>query len=176
MTCQKLIHGGKLLLDQSTLSEAIPLSLGSPEDENEPTVIHLVAYERSKSAPTPTTSVTGTAGRVHANASSSSQGVRNRQEAGGTNREPPAQEGTDGGERPDIPGQPSQRVVCEMWSPRTVDLATYIVESTIRTVVGQMYGRPLILYARLLPFIGQMYIFCSCYGCAKGYLALVQLS
>ncbi len=113
-----MIHGGKLLLDQSTLSEAIPSSLNSSEhSENESTVIHLVAYERSKSVPS-STSFTGTAERVHSSAtpsSSSSEGLRNRQGATeGPNRQPnPAPEGGNpgGGERGDrgnIPHQPSQ--------------------------------------------------------------------
>lgn len=111
MTCQKLVHGGRLLLDQSTLSEAIPLR--SPE-ANEPTVIHLVAYERSKSAPS-TTSVTDTAERVHSSASNGQEGVRNGQGTGGTSRQPsmnPVQDSRhrDGGER--LPEQPTQRVVC----------------------------------------------------------------
>ena len=82
VTCQKLIHGGKLLLDQSTLAEAIPLPLHNPEEANESTVIHLVAYERSKSVPS-TTALTGAGERVH---SSAGDGLRNRP---GTSRQPP---------------------------------------------------------------------------------------
>ena len=45
-TSQKLIHGGRLLLDQQTLQEAVPDLLNA-----DGVVIHLVAYERSASAP-----------------------------------------------------------------------------------------------------------------------------
>ena len=105
VTCQKLIYGGRLLLDHSTLSEAVPTSLNTPE-EDDSIVIHLVAYERSKSVPS-TGSVTGTAERPHASASSSSVGARGRQGAGGQETGP-----SERGERAGIPEQPSQRVVC----------------------------------------------------------------
>ena len=130
MTCQKLIFGGKLLLEQLTLSEALPES-----NEGEPTVIHLVAYQRSMSAPSTTsaTSVSSdssnSADRAHSSASllsTSSEGLHNRQGVGSTTsqqqqqqrqqQQPPSQpliQNTD--PRDDRMGpieQPSQRVVC----------------------------------------------------------------
>ena len=45
LTSQKLIYGGRLLLDQQTLAQSLP------SDSQQPIIIHLVAYERSHSSP-----------------------------------------------------------------------------------------------------------------------------
>ncbi len=57
ITVQKLIYGGKLLLDQMSLGEVLPMMGGDGNSSASPNaddsfVIHLVAYQRSNSAPT----------------------------------------------------------------------------------------------------------------------------
>ena len=103
ISCQKIIYGGKLLLDQMTLSEArIPSA-------NEPVVIHLVVFERSTSAPTPMVNAITHSGRVHTGAHlPRMEGVRGSQPV------TPVQETVheDRVDRASSPDQPSQRLVC----------------------------------------------------------------
>ena len=92
-----------------TLAEAVP-KLDPPSED--PIVIHLVAYERSSSAPNPLS--TGTSKRMHTGAPlPGTEGLRNRQ----TSRQSsttPVQESSHrgGGNGARRATQPNQRVVC----------------------------------------------------------------
>ena len=91
LSSQRLIHSGRMLLDQQTLFEALP----DISNIIQPVIIHLVAYERSASAPV--LSQSSSTRNSNSTATAEAPPTRTRSTASQQPSLTPVQEAADGG-------------------------------------------------------------------------------